>query len=218
MSRECGEISADLSEFALGILTGRGRSRVLDHVATCARCRGELETLAGVADSLVELAPHAEPPVGFESRLVNRYHAESRPIVRRATRVVALAAAALVLVAVGFTLTNNGSPLRSTSPPTHSAAPMSATLTSQGRNLGHLWISSGTPAWIYMSLDDANWTGTAWCSVTLKDGRVLDVGVFTVDHGYGAWAARVDASSAALKSAQVTDASGHVLASATLSA
>jgi hypothetical protein len=69
-----------------------------------------------------------------------------------------------------------------------------------------------------MSLDDANWTGTAWCSVTLKNGRVLDVGVFTVDHGYGTWAARVDAASATLKSAQVTDAAGHLLASATLSA
>lgn len=215
---ECAQISADSSEFALGILNGRRRSRVLDHVASCAQCRGELEALSAVADSLVELAPHAEPPVGFESRLVDHYHVESRRNPHRTIRVVALTAAALALVAVGFTLGNRGSTQVHTSLPTYSAAPISAVLTSQGRSLGHLWISSGTPSWIYMSLDDANWTGTAWCSVTLKNGHVLDVGVFTMVHGYGAWAARVDASSGAVRSAQVTDATGHVLASATLSA
>jgi hypothetical protein len=215
---ECAEVESDLNEFALGILTGRERSRVLDHVASCAQCRGGLEALSAATDRLVALAPQAEPPVGFESRLVDRYHAESRRVPHRTIRFIALAAAALALLAVGFSLGNNGPSQGGTSLPTYNAAPISATLTSHGRSLGHLWIGSGTPAWIYMSLDDANWTGTAWCSVTLKNGHVLDVGVFTMVHGYGAWAARVDASSGALRSAQVTDATGHVLASATLSA
>ena len=69
-----------------------------------------------------------------------------------------------------------------------------------------------------MSVNDANWTGTAWCSVTLRNGRVLDVGEFAMANGYGAWAARLDASSSDVRSARVTDATGHVIASATLSA
>lgn len=218
LNPECTEVHADLSEFALGILTGRERSRVLEHVASCAQCRVELEAFSAVSDRLVALAPQAEPPVGFESRLIDRYHAESRRPPRRAVRIVSLAAAALALVVVGFTLGNNGTAPVHTSLPRYSAAPISATLTSQGRSLGRLWMSSGTPAWIYMSLDDANWTGTAWCSVTLKNGRVLDVGFFPMVHGYGAWAARVDASSGAVQSAQVTDVTGHVIAAATLSA
>jgi hypothetical protein len=215
---QCAEVDADLREFALGIVSGRERSRVLDHVASCTQCRGNLEALSVVTDHLVSLAPHAEPPVGFESGLVDRYHGQSRRHPSRTLRNVALAAAALALVVVGFTLGNNDSPPVRTSLPAYGAAPISATLTSHGRNLGQLWMTSGTPAWIYVSLDDANWSGTAWCSVTLKNGHVLDVGVFTMVHGYGAWATRVDASSSAVKSAQVTDATGRVLASATLSA
>ena len=58
----CEEISSDLIEFATGTLTGRSRTRVLEHLATCAHCRSELESLAAVADALLELAPAAEPP------------------------------------------------------------------------------------------------------------------------------------------------------------
>ena len=214
---ECAEVSADLSEFALGILTGRERSLVLSHVASCPQCRDELEALSTVTDRLMEMAPQAEAPIGFESRLLDRYHNEPRRPPGRAIRSVALAGAALLLVALGFTLGNNGSPPVHTTLPDYSATPISATLTSQGRSLGQLWISPGTPAWIYMSFDDAGWSGAAWCRVTLKNGRVLDLGVFTVVHGYGAWAARVDAASSTVSSAQVTDATGHVLASATVS-
>lgn len=213
----CAEVSADLSEFALGILTGRDRSRVLSHVASCHQCRDELDALSTVTDRLIELAPRSEAPIGFESRLLDRYHAESGPRRFRARRNVALAAAGLILVALSFTLGYRGAPQTRTSQPTYGATPISATLSSQGRPLGQLWLSPGSPAWIYMSFDDARWSGTAWCRVTLNNGHVLDVGVFSVVRGYGAWASRVDAPSSAVRSAQVTDVAGHVLASATLS-
>ncbi len=216
-SPDCSSAREDLAEFALGLLSGRERARVLDHVASCAQCRSELESLSAVTDALVALSSPAEPPLGFESRLAERYRAESRRLPRRALRNVTIAAAALVLIAVGFQVGNNGASRATTSLPAYGATPISATLTSRGHVLGHLWMSTGTPPWIYMSLDDANWSGTAWCSVTLKDGRVLDVGAFTVVHGYGAWAARLEASSSAVAHAQVTDAAGRVLASALLS-
>jgi hypothetical protein len=214
---DCAVVHDDLNEFALGILNGRHRSRVLDHVTSCEECRSELEALAVVADDLMALAPHVEPPLGFESRLVDRYHAESRKRSRRAIRIVTLVAAAFALVAVGYTLANIGSTPVHLASPTYGEVPISASLTSQGRSLGHVWVSSGSPSWIYMSLDDANWSGTAWCRVTLKGGRVMDLGAFTVTRGYGAWAARVDSSGLAVRSAQVTDVTGHILASATLS-
>ncbi|NNN08397.1 MAG: hypothetical protein HKL85_04290 [Acidimicrobiaceae bacterium] len=214
---ECVEVSTVLSEFALGILTGRERSRVLAHVALCPQCRGELDALSAVGDRLVELAPRAEPPVGFESRLLDRYHGESARQPVRALRGVALVAAAVVLVAAGFTLGHHAPTQRPNTPSLSTAAPISEALTSAGRTLGQVWLSAGTPTWIYMSFDDAGWSGTAWCTVTLKNGHVLDVGVFNVVHGYGAWAAQVNAASSAVRSARVTDAKGHVLASATVS-
>ncbi len=214
---ECSATREDLAEFALGLLSGRERARLLAHVASCAQCRGELESLSVVTDALVALSPPAEPPLGFESRLADRYRAQPPRVRRRTVRHVALAAAALVLVAVGFEIGNNGASRVTTSLPAYGATPISATLTSRGQVRGHLWMSAGAPTWIYMSLDDANWSGTARCRVTLKDGRVLDIGVFTVVHGHGAWAARVDASSSAVTRAQVTDVTGRVLASAVLS-
>ena len=214
LGRECAGVRDDLSEFALGILAGRDRSRVLDHVATCSSCHHEIESLAALADSLVELAPSAEAPVGFESRLLERYHSQHRRRQRPKGRLLALTGAALLLVASGFALGGLSSRRPDTS---SSAAPLSANLTSQGRNVGQVWVSSETPAWIYMSLDDANWSGTAWCRVTLRGGRILDVGAFSVNHGYGAWAAHLDVARTALASAQVTDGSGRVLASVSLS-
>jgi hypothetical protein len=215
---ECITVREDLGEFALGLLTGRERARVLNHVTSCAACQVELEALTTVSDQLIALSPFTEAPLGFESRLLSRYHAQSRRPVHRFLRVVAIAAASLVLITAGFILAHHGALRGSATPRADSAAPISATLTSKGRDLGHLWLSTGTTAWIYMSVNDANWTGTAWCSVTLRNGRVLDVGEFAMANGYGAWAARLDASSSDVRSARVTDASGHVIASATLSA
>ena len=214
---ECDLVRADLGEFALGIVSGRTRSRVSEHLVTCAACREELEALSAVSDRLVQLAPQTEAPLGFESRLLERYNEQVVAAPRRRPYYLALAAAARLLVVAGVGIGHyTHSPHNSLAGPANET-PISATLSSQGRHLGHLWMSPGTPAWIYMSLDDANFSGTAWCSVTLKSGRVIDVGVFSVRHGYGAWAARVNTTTAAVKSAQVTDATGRVLASATLS-
>ena len=60
----------DLAELALGVLTGRERSRALSHVESCPRCSEELELLSRAADALVAVAPEAEPPLGFETRSV----------------------------------------------------------------------------------------------------------------------------------------------------
>jgi hypothetical protein len=68
-----------------------------------------------------------------------------------------------------------------------------------------------------MTLDDPTWSGVVWCSVTLSDGRVVDVGSFTLDHGRGAWSAPLNASGAAVRFAQVTGADGTVVAAGRLS-
>jgi anti-sigma factor RsiW len=215
----CDEIRDDLSELALGTLAGRERSLVLDHVATCDPCRAELASLAVVSDALVHLSPLSQPPIGFEVRLLERLEPQSpRELIGRSRsrarrRGFAALCAAAILIIVGFAL---GNAMTRKAP--SSSSPLSATLTSHGRALGHVWLSAGAPSWIYMTLDDANVSGEAWCDVTLKSGRVLDVGVFTLKDGYGAWAARVTAGASSVASAKVTDANGRVLASATLSA
>ena len=61
-----------LAELALGILDGPQRASLLGHIASCASCAVELEQWTAAA---VELAPHrarVDPPVGFETRLLER--------------------------------------------------------------------------------------------------------------------------------------------------
>jgi hypothetical protein len=66
----CEEFAAQSAELALGILDGRERSDALAHLEHCPVCRQELLLMSDLADGLVELTPTAEPPAGFESRVL----------------------------------------------------------------------------------------------------------------------------------------------------
>ncbi len=81
---------SELAELAVGVLGGRERAVLLDHVGSCATCTAELEELTTAADSLVRLAPAVDPPVGFESRVFERLAASTG----RAARVASTGRAA----------------------------------------------------------------------------------------------------------------------------
>ena len=66
--RRGGGVRPDL---ALGTLDGEERAALLTHLAGCGTCRRVVDELAQVADRLLLLAPPAEPPSGFESRVVS---------------------------------------------------------------------------------------------------------------------------------------------------
>ncbi len=66
----CGESEAWGAELALGLLSGPERAIGISHVAECPTCREQVDELARVADRLLLLAPEAEPPAGFESRVL----------------------------------------------------------------------------------------------------------------------------------------------------
>lgn len=104
--RPCNEGADELAELALGVLTGRERARVLVHAESCPHCRGDLEVLSRVADSVVLAAPEVEPPMGFEVRLFEQMGLAGTASPHRrfghSRRVAAAAiAAAVVLGALG---------------------------------------------------------------------------------------------------------------------
>ena len=86
----CGDVQALSPEGALGLLSGGDRAAVLDHLDTCEDCRELMHELTTVADSLVLLAPNAEPSSGFEQRVLERIDATRR---RRRWPIVVAAAA-----------------------------------------------------------------------------------------------------------------------------
>jgi hypothetical protein len=217
-AQNCEALENDLAELALGILSGRDRLAVLAHVESCERCSAELERLSLVADSLLGLAPEVEPPVGFELRLAERLWTPSRPhqVVSR-RRAGMLAIAAILLAVVGFSLgAVLGPPGMNVRSPSAEANLTSATLTAHGRVLGEVMVSSGSPAWMFMSVDAGDWSSKVTCEVTLTGGKVLKIGVFKLAGGYGAWGAPLPSAAVNVRSARLVESNGSVLASAQL--
>ena len=68
----CDELRALAAEVALGVLSGTERADALGHMEHCVGCRVLVEGLAQTGDSLLLLAPEADPPIGFESRVAAR--------------------------------------------------------------------------------------------------------------------------------------------------
>ena len=183
-----------------------------------------MEQLSLAADSLLELVPGVEPPLGFEVRLMDRLGAGR--VARRSAwrqwhfRRSAVALACLLLVAaVGVGagwLTRGGQrppEVRSafgTEPGGHFEA---ASLVAGGRALGQVTLYRGRTSWLFMSLDDGSWSGSASCQVRLTNGRTVPLGTFWLDDGYGAWGVTLPAGTGTVKSASVVS-DGRVLASA----
>jgi hypothetical protein len=221
MNDECVQYEDDLAELALGVSTGRERARTISHLESCPRCAEELEQLSRAADAVVAVAPEAEPPLGFETRLFERMGIEvARATRRRRPRfwIPATAAAGVAALAVGLGLGLSSSPAPTTS--AHGArqshAVQSAALMENGESVGHVNVFGGATPWMQMTLDDSTARGVVHCVVTTDDGRVHEVGSFVSTDGYGAWAAPLRLKQATVRSAQVMSPSGTVIATASL--
>jgi hypothetical protein len=68
----CGELADVAAELALGVLTGRERAMAVAHLDTCDACREDVRQLMATGEQLLELLPPAEPPAGFETRVLER--------------------------------------------------------------------------------------------------------------------------------------------------
>ena len=96
---QCDEIRVLLPELASESTMARtlARTRARGDVADCRR---ELESLSTVADELLELAPAAEPPAGFETRVLGALHPDRRRARRTFRRPFAFAAVGLAAAAM----------------------------------------------------------------------------------------------------------------------
>ena len=216
----CVQHQEELSELALGVLTGRDRARALDHVESCPRCAEELEQLSRAADAVVQAAPEVEPPMGFEVRLFERMGVADMRRTRRVRpprwAVVALsAAAAVAALAVGLSVGLSSSP-----PPSTSAAPphgvVTANLVEHGTVVGRVATHGGAHPWMWMMLVDSSAQGTVDCVVVTSDGVSHQVGTFVARKGYGAWVAPLAVNPKDIRSAEVVAPSGTVIATAAL--
>jgi anti-sigma factor RsiW len=223
----CTAVRLAAAELALGILVGSERAAVLAHLETCAECRAEVQSFAAATDALFQLAPEADPPAGFEVRLLARRaeaERENQPeapaVIRsldsrraRPRRMRALlAAAAVVLLGAGVgvgSLVSGG-----TSQP-RLAEVRTAELSWHGADLGDVVVTPGNPSWVFMSVQDGSYAGWVRCVVT-ENGRAVTVGRFLLHDGYGGWAVPLSVSPGAVSGARLELDDGTTVAAATL--
>jgi hypothetical protein len=228
----CEEFANVAAELALGVLTGRERAQALAHLDHCDACRAEIRQLTQTSEELLGLLPTAEPPAGFETRVLARIGIEApapkqrglgrgwklprwsagRPVgITRRMLATAAVVAALAVAIVG------GWGLRSATAPTTASSPLSsAALVSAGhQDTGKIFLYNGSPRWLYMGVNGASADGTVICQVVGKDGQVTTVGSFQLTNGYGSWGSPVPASAGPLSGARLVTPGGGVLATAT---
>lgn len=98
----CEHFDEHADALALGQVDEPLRSQLLAHSADCPRCHSLLDGLATVIDRLLLVAPHVEPPAGFEGRALGRIGvaATARRRTRRSRWLLAPAVAVAVAVAL----------------------------------------------------------------------------------------------------------------------
>jgi hypothetical protein len=211
----CAEVEALAAELALGTLSGAERAVALAHLSGCGRCRDMIDQLAPVADSLLLLAPPAEPPAGFESRVLAgmghrvRLERSVRRTERPRRRLVAVGVAAVALVAaiVGAGLAQ----LADTGGTTADVR------TALAQDDGGRWTCravayGGDPAWLFVSLDRRDGATTAYTVEAQRTGGggPVKVGDITLQGGHGTLATALEVPARDLHSVRVLDQTGRV--------
>jgi anti-sigma factor RsiW len=233
-SARCAELDSELAEMALGTLTGKSRVATLVHLEGCARCSARVEELSAAADQLLQLAPHAEPPVGFEARVfqrlglvgADRARGDRRPRLRgrlsalprrdRCGVALALAAGAVVVAAAFGAGLLAGRPAAAPRAGYDAFGAERAALVAAGHPVGEVVVYPGDPTWLFMEMNAPGWDGALRCEVTIAGGRPIVLGQFWLTGGRGAWSDSVPEPTGRLREAKVVDAGGRVLAVATM--
>jgi anti-sigma factor RsiW len=215
-TRPHDEYKADLAEYTLGILDGRARAELLAHLEACEECPQELAELNAASDALLHVAPGVEPPVGFESRVVERIRM-SRPTTiaaRRPSRAILSIAAAIVLMSFSTGWAVDRMVTRSHPAPVVAAAGRmeQRSLVAGGQRVGRVYAYTGSPAWMFVTVDAPSAPDVVRCVVVTKSGTRQFVGTFALASGKGDWGTPLPVSFTSVRGIELTTQSGIVVA------
>jgi hypothetical protein len=223
--QQCEQLAAEL---ALDILPCHQRAQMLAHLDRCTSCQDTVCALTNTADRLVELLPPAQPPAGFEQRVINTL-TPPPPRIRRWGKPTAAGLLALALATGGWLVsraTHDPTPPPPNTPPLNDAqaseqivlyAPLTtAEHQTVPQQIGQAYLYPGTPSWIYLSLDTNSTTtnDTIKCEVIAPDGSIVPIGTFPITHGRGTWGGPAPVNQETLATAKLINSKGHTLANA----
>ncbi|HEX6311221.1 MAG TPA: zf-HC2 domain-containing protein [Acidimicrobiia bacterium] len=206
-------------ELALGVLDGAERAEALAHVERCASCRALVGDLTGAVETLPLAAPEAEPPPGFEDRVLRALGAGRRRARLRWARVVAVTAAAAAIVSIVVVrVVDRGrddpaTPAVSTEAVSDVwAAPM---VDANGHDVGWAFVSDGTPAAIGLAMSYAIPNGEYTIEVRRSDGTTAELGEVAILDGRGTWAGTAPTKRGDVVAVSLVDAAGALVCTAT---
>jgi hypothetical protein len=223
----CDAIDAMAAELVLGILPGDERADALRHLAGCPRCRDRVDAMAHVADQLLLAAPEEEPPIGFESKVLDRIATERQPAptpIRRRRRwtvaALGLAAAALLFAAALAGITAGRASERAGHPGVESAVVSFG----QGEWVCRVTAFAGhgtQPTELVIRLDEPPHATPIWYTVQAQlsgAGAPVPIGIVHIKDGWGAIDTSVPLHVGKVRGIQVYDMRGHLTYQASFTA
>jgi hypothetical protein len=225
----CSQVRDLAPELALGVLGGADRAEVLLHVDRCPICRAHINELSETADALALLAPEAEPPAGFEKRLlhsmgVDRHRGWRGILLSRWAAAAAVAALLLAGSSVGALAglgiigghksrinTEYVEALKKMGGKSLKAAPMVA---GAGKQTGEAFAYHGKSSWVVVAVDYNSMPSGAY-TVMLDDAQgPHPLGTIKVADGHGVLGATVPAGTATANGVRLVDRDGRMMCEA----
>ena len=159
--------------------------------------------------------PHLAPPrrsAGAANSPRRRRPARGPGGLRRMLAAAAMGLAIVLAGLGGWRLGAGAAPSASTAP---GALTSVALLSATRQSVGTIYLYSGPPRWLYMSVDVDASSGVVTCQLIGADGKVHTLGSFRLTDGYGDWGSPDPGNIGEVRGARLVSATGTVLATAT---
>ena len=189
----CADVRELAPELALGILGGAERAEVVLHVNGCARCQAYVAELTEAADAIPQLVPEAEPPAGFEARVLRRLGADRRRGRRRWVASIAAVAAAVAIFSITVVRVIESGDTNSTDvavPATQAPKPVAVAMESTAQQLPAGWAYVSDAHGVAVTVSYGVPSGGYAVQVKSPDGRAETLGTMTIDGNHGSWTGR----------------------------
>jgi anti-sigma factor RsiW len=181
----CADVRELASEFAFGVLDGDERADVVQHIDRCPRCRTFVADLSETADALVLLAPKAEPPPGFERRVLAQLTGGTRRRRWRTVKLVAGVAAAAIIVSIVTVRVIDATRREPTAPAAVETVPM---VGADGTTVGHVdVVDAGVTTNLALTVEYALSDGPYRVVLAPPAAPREVLGTMTVAGGRGEW-------------------------------
>jgi hypothetical protein len=219
----CAEVREFAPELALGILGGAERAEVVLHVNGCARCQAYVVELTEAADAIPQLVPEAEPPAGFEARVLHRLDEHRRRSRRRWFAGVAAVAAAVAILSVTVVrVVEAGDETPTAAPPVASSiargAPVAVAMTGGAASAPAGWAYVADRHGVAVAVDYGIPSGSYVVQVKPTKGSAAPIGTMTVDAAHGSWTGRSARALTAGARISLVDTTGHEVCHGTVPA